>query len=85
MNLVGPDCPAFLFTHATGDPIVPFENSEKMVKALKKVDADVELRAIDSDEHVWAATIPADIEAIASWFDRTLEVENKKVRGGRVD
>ena len=72
--MVRSDSPPFLFTHATGDPIVSFENSVNMAKVLKEANVDVEVRAIDSKEHVWDATIPADIEVIALWFDKKLKV-----------
>jgi len=75
--LVKADAPAFLFTHAKGDPIVPFEHSDTMVKALEQIGAAAQLRTIDSNEHIWA-NISEDMEAIADWFEGKLRLVRNK-------
>ncbi|HIJ75023.1 MAG TPA: alpha/beta hydrolase [Candidatus Hydrogenedentes bacterium] len=70
--LAAPDSPPFIFTHGKDDTIVPLAHSENMVEALEKAGVDVELRMVDTAEHVWDATIPEDIEVIAGWFDEKL-------------
>jgi dipeptidyl aminopeptidase/acylaminoacyl peptidase len=51
INWVRKDAPPFLLIHGTADGLVPFEQSEQMCEALKKVGADCELHSVPGSGH----------------------------------
>ena len=63
--------PPFLLIHGDADPVVPLQQSEAMVAALKKVGIPVELIVKKGGGHPWL-TIHEEVQVIADWFDKQL-------------
>ena len=74
---VGGDDPPFLLLHGDADETVPFEQSELMLAALKKVKVPVELLRIPGGGHgstFRGAKNPPDyVGAMIRWFDQHLK------------
>jgi len=66
----GPTIP-FLFIHGDADPLVPLQQSQKMVQALKAAGGSAELIVKPGGGHPWL-TIPEEVKIMADWFDRHL-------------
>jgi dipeptidyl aminopeptidase/acylaminoacyl peptidase len=66
----GPAVP-FLFIHGDADPLVPLQQSEKMVEVLKAAGGSAELIVKKGGGHPWL-TIPDEVKVMADWFDRQL-------------
>lgn len=64
-------CPPFLFIHGNADLMVPLQQSEVMVAALKKENVPVELIVKQGGGHPWP-TIHEEVAVIADWFDKQL-------------
>src|ERR1051326_1895286 len=71
----GPSIP-FLFFHGDSDPLVPLQQSQKMVEALKAAGGSAELIVKKGGGHPWM-TIPEEVKIMADWFDQHL-VEAKE-------
>ncbi len=63
--------PPVLFIHGDADPVVPLQQSEKMVEVLKKAGGKAELIVKPGGGHPWP-TIFEEVEVCADWFDRNL-------------
>jgi len=61
----------FLFIHGDADPVVPLQQSRKMVEALKVAGGSAELIVKKGGGHPWL-TIPEEVKVMADWFDRNL-------------
>jgi acetyl esterase/lipase len=66
----GPTIP-FLLIHGDADPLVPLQQSQKMVEALKTAGGSAELIVKKGGEHPWF-TIPEEVKVMADWFDQKL-------------
>jgi dipeptidyl aminopeptidase/acylaminoacyl peptidase len=63
--------PPFLLIHGDADPVVPLQQSEVMVDALKKAGASAELIVKKGGGHPWL-TIHEEVRILADWFDKHL-------------
>ncbi|MCP4191541.1 MAG: alpha/beta hydrolase [Planctomycetaceae bacterium] len=70
------EAPPFLLIHGDADRVVPLEQSERLVAALKKNDVPVELIVKPGGGHPWF-TIPVEVSKLADWFDTQLSNEKK--------
>lgn len=70
----GPTIP-FLLIHGDADPLVPLQQSQKMVEAIKAGGGSAELIVKKGGGHPWL-TLPEEVEVLAKWFDRQL-IETK--------
>lgn len=61
----------FLFFHGDADPLVPLQQSRKMVEALKAAGGSAELIIKKDGGHPWL-TIFQEVKVMADWFDREL-------------
>ena len=66
----GPTIP-FLLIHGDADPLVPLQQSQKMVEALKAAGGSAELMVKKGGGHPWL-TLPEEVEVMAKWFDQHL-------------
>lgn len=62
----------FLVIHGDADPLVPLQQSEKLVKALKAAGGDAELIVKKGGGHPWF-TIFEEVKIMADWFDARLK------------
>jgi len=67
------NAPPFLFIHGDTDPIVPLQQSEVMVAALKEADVSAELIVKAGGGHPWP-TIAEEVKIMVDWFDQTLAI-----------
>jgi acetyl esterase/lipase len=51
IEYVSPSAPPVLAVHVTGDPVVPFDQSRRLVDALRRAGARAELRALPGLKH----------------------------------
>jgi acetyl esterase/lipase len=61
----------FLFIHGDADPLVPLQQSKKMVEVLKAAGGSAELIVKKGGGHPWL-TIPEEVQLLADWFDNHL-------------
>jgi dipeptidyl aminopeptidase/acylaminoacyl peptidase len=61
----------FLLIHGDADPLVPLQQSQKMVEVLKAAGGSAELIVKKGGGHPWM-TIPEEVKIMADWFDRQL-------------
>lgn len=61
----------FLLIHGDADPIVPLQQSQKLVAALKSAGSSAELIVKPGGGHPWL-TLPEEVEVMAKWFDQQL-------------
>jgi predicted esterase len=61
----------FLLIHGDADPLVPLQQSQKMVTALKEAGGSAELIIKKGGGHPWM-TIPEEVKVMADWFDEHL-------------
>jgi acetyl esterase/lipase len=73
-RLVTPEAPPFLLIHGDADPVVPLQQSEAMVAALKGAGVPAELIVKKGGGHPWM-TIPLEVKVLADWFDTQLKAE----------
>lgn len=66
----GPTIP-FLLIHGDADPLVPLQQSQKLVEALKAAGSSAELIVKAGGGHPWL-TLPEEVEVMAKWFDKQL-------------
>ena len=74
---VSRDDPPTLIIHGDKDPLVPLQQSERMVAKLKEVGVPTNLIVKKDCGHGWL-TILKDTETLADWFDRYLKNEPHK-------
>lgn len=63
--------PPFLVFHGDADPLVPLQQSQKLVDALKSAGGAAELIIKKGGGHPWL-TIAEEVEVMAMWFDNRL-------------
>ena len=61
----------FLLIHGDADPLVPLQQSQKMVAALKAAGGSPELIVKKGGGHPWM-TLPEEVKIMADWFDQRL-------------
>lgn len=61
----------FLFIHGDADPLVPLQQSQKMIEALKAAGGSAELIVKKGGGHPWL-TIAEEVKIMADWFDQHL-------------
>ena len=66
------DAPPFFIIHGDADPLVPLQQSEKMVKVLKDAGVSAQLTVKPGGGHPWM-TIPEEVAIMADWFDGQLK------------
>lgn len=66
----GPAIP-FLLIHGDADPLVPLQQSKKMIEVLKAAGGSAELIVKAGGGHPWL-TLPEEVEVMAKWFDQQL-------------
>jgi dipeptidyl aminopeptidase/acylaminoacyl peptidase len=69
---VTPTAPPFLLIHGDADPVVPLQQSERMVAALKEKGVSAELIVKRGGGHPWL-TIHEEVQILADWFDTRLK------------
>jgi len=70
-RLVTPHAPPFLLIHGDADTVVPLQQSEVMLAALKKAGVPAELIVKSGGGHPWP-TLHEEVLVIADWFDKQL-------------
>ncbi|MSU57114.1 MAG: alpha/beta hydrolase [Pedosphaera sp.] len=65
----------FLLIHGDADPLVPLQQSKKMIEALKAAGGSAELIVKAGGGHPWL-TLPEEVEVMAKWFDKQLVETN---------
>jgi acetyl esterase/lipase len=70
-RLVTPQAPPFLLIHGDADPVVPLQQSERMLAALKQAGVPAELIVKHGGGHPWL-TLPEEVKVLADWFDKQL-------------
>ena len=70
-RLVTPQAPPFLLIHGDADPVVPLQQSEVMLAALKKAGVPAELIVKQGGGHPWP-TLHVEVQVVAVWFDKQL-------------
>ncbi len=66
----GPTIP-FLLIHGDADPLVPLQQSQKMVEVLKAAGSSAELIVKKGGAHPWP-TLFEEVKVMADWFDQHL-------------
>jgi dipeptidyl aminopeptidase/acylaminoacyl peptidase len=70
-RLVTLHAPPFLLIHGDADPVVPLQQSERMMAALQEKGVPAELIIKRGGGHPWL-TIHEEVQVIADWFDKQL-------------
>ena len=70
-RLVTPQAPPFLLIHGDADTVVPMQQSEVMLAALKKAGVPAELIVKQGGGHPWL-TLHEEVQVVADWFDKQL-------------
>jgi acetyl esterase/lipase len=70
-HLVTSSTPPFLLIHGDADPVVPLQQSERMLAALKQAGVPAELIVKSGGGHPWF-TIHEEVKVVADWFDKQL-------------
>jgi dipeptidyl aminopeptidase/acylaminoacyl peptidase len=73
-RLVTPQAPPFLLIHGDADQVVPLQQSELMLAALKQANVPAELVVKQGGGHPWL-TIHEEVKLLADWFDKQLAQE----------
>jgi acetyl esterase/lipase len=73
-RLVTPQAPPFLIVHGDADAVVPLQQSELMLAALKKAGTSAQLIVKSGGGHPWP-TLHEEVQVIADWFDNQLAVK----------
>ena len=70
-RLVKGKTPPLLLIHGDVDPVVPLQQSEVMIKAMRDAGNPAELIVKEGGGHFWI-TIPEEVIKLADWFDQRL-------------
>lgn len=70
-RLIKGKTPPLLLIHGDADPVVPLQQSEIMVKAMRDAGNTAELIVKEGGGHFWL-TLPEEIIKLADWFDQRL-------------
>lgn len=73
-RLVTRQAPPFLLIHGDADPLVPLQQSEVMLAALKDAGVPAELIVKKGGGHPWL-TLHEEVQVVADWFDKQLGVK----------
>jgi len=73
-RLVTPQAPPFLLIHGDADPVVPLQQSEAMLAALKNAGVPAELIVKKGGGHPWS-TLHEEVQVVADWFDKQLAAQ----------
>lgn len=68
INYVTPGLPPFLIMHSQKDVLIPYQQSEKFVQALRGAGTQVDLIPRPEGDHSWP-TIREDYGRLAQWFN----------------
>ncbi|NUM54437.1 MAG: alpha/beta hydrolase [Candidatus Hydrogenedentes bacterium] len=63
--------PPYLLIHGDADPMVPLQQSQVFIDAVKAVGGNAELIVKPGGGHPWL-TLPEEVEKMAVWFDTNL-------------
>lgn len=78
INWVSAEAPPTLIIHGDADRVVPFEQSERLVKKFEEAKVPVKLEDRKGRDHGWPDTAP-DLALMREWFDQHLAA--KKTAG----
>ncbi|MBI2435419.1 MAG: alpha/beta hydrolase [Candidatus Hydrogenedentes bacterium] len=67
--------PPFLIFHGDADPMVPLQQSEVLVAALKEQGNEVTFTVVPGGAHPWP-TIDQEVAKMADWFDAKLRTKS---------
>jgi acetyl esterase/lipase len=70
-RLVTHQAPPFLIIHGDADTVVPLQQSQVLLAALKKAGVPAELIVKPGGGHPWP-TLHEEVQIIANWFDKQL-------------
>ncbi len=70
---VRPGLPPFLLIHGDADSLIPMQQSQKFVDAVRNVNGSAELIVKQGGDHSWP-TVREEIEKLADWLDAQLSV-----------
>jgi acetyl esterase/lipase len=70
-RLVTPQAPPFLIIHGDADTVVPLQQSERMIDALKAAGVPAELIVKRGGGHPWLS-LHEEVKVLADWFDKQL-------------
>ncbi len=73
-HLVTPQSPPFLLIHGDADPVVPLQQSQRMLDALKRAGVPAELIVKKGGGHPWL-TMHEEVKVMSDWFNRQLEAK----------
>lgn len=73
-HLVTPKVPPFLLIHGDADPVVPLQQSQRMLDALKQAGVPAELIVKEGGGHPWL-TMHEEVKVMSDWFNRQLEAK----------
>jgi acetyl esterase/lipase len=76
INWVTPEAPPILIIHGDADRVVPFEQSQRLVKKLEEAKVPVKLEVRKGKDHGWPDTGP-DLALMRAWFDQHLAATKK--------
>jgi acetyl esterase/lipase len=68
---VNGDCPPCLLIHGDADTVVPLQQSEVLLAALKKAGVAADLIVKKGGGHPWL-TLHEEVQVLADWFDKQL-------------
>lgn len=71
-RLASPQSPPFLLIHGDADPVVPLQQSQRMLAALTEAGVSAELVVKPGGGHPWL-TMDEEVRVLCDWFDRQLE------------
>jgi acetyl esterase/lipase len=71
-RLVTANAPPFLLIHGDADPVVPLQQSQVMLSALKNANVSAELIIKKGGGHPWL-TLHEEVQVLAEWFDKQLK------------
>ena len=80
-HVTADDAPT-LIIHGDADPLVPLQQSQMMVEALKKAGVDAKLVTKPKAGHGWL-TIAQDFPQFVDWFDAHLKPADQPAAAGR--
>jgi dipeptidyl aminopeptidase/acylaminoacyl peptidase len=69
--LVTDKAPPFLIIHGDADPVVPLDQSKKLLAALEAAGVPAELIIKEGGAHPWP-TIHEEVQVMSDWFDKQL-------------
>ena len=72
----------FLFIHGDADPVVPLQQSQKMIEAIKSAGGSAELIVKKGGGHAWP-TMNEEVKTMADWFDKHLSETKKAEASGQ--